>query len=130
MTTDLITRLEAASGADRELDRAIALVGGWTFQKMKRDRVPYWRDPGVTEYYMRLSGSPTFTASLDACRALHERLLPGWRYVVAAPALGKPFEVALSEFPNHGRVIVGKHKSVAELAWLIAILRASEARHG
>ncbi len=68
-TAGIIERLEAASGPDRELDGAIALSFGWTFEKMKGDRRPYYRKPGNTEYYLR-SEPPHYTSSIDAALSL------------------------------------------------------------
>jgi hypothetical protein len=69
MMDELIERLEKATGPDRELDGAIALSLGWTFQKMKGDSKPYYRKPGETTYYMR-SEVPAYTASIDAALTL------------------------------------------------------------
>lgn len=70
-TTDLIERLEKLTGPDRDMDGEIAKLRGWTFQKMKGDSRPYWRQPGVTTYYMReSSGPPAYTASMDAALQL------------------------------------------------------------
>jgi len=67
--SDLIARVEAASGPDREIDGAICLALGWTFQKMKGDSKPYYRRPGETAYYLR-STPPEYTASIDAALKL------------------------------------------------------------
>ncbi len=67
----------AASKPDRELDGLIAIWEGWTFEKMKGDAKPYWRQPRVSEYFWREhSGPPAYTASIDAAVALCERVLP------------------------------------------------------
>lgn len=66
---DLIKRLEAATGPSRELDQEICLALGWTFQKMKGDRRPYFRKPGDTEFYQR-SEPPDYTSSIDAALTL------------------------------------------------------------
>ena len=69
--SDLIARLEAATEGSRELDYKIALTQGWTLQKMKGDRKPYWREPGETQYYMRSTyGPPHYTTSLDDAMTL------------------------------------------------------------
>lgn len=69
--SSLIERIEKSEGADRELDGAIALSLGWTLQKMKGDARPYYRKPGVTQYYNRAE-PPAYTASIDAVRSLIE----------------------------------------------------------
>jgi len=80
---DLVERLEKAEGGSRELDAEIALLEGWTLQKMKGDRQPYWRKPGVTHWFSREhDGPPMYTTSIDAAVALAERLLPRWSGVV------------------------------------------------
>lgn len=66
---DLIRRLEGATEGSRELDGEIALSQGWTFQKMKGDSRPYWRKPGVTQYFSR-SDKPLYTVSLDCALTL------------------------------------------------------------
>lgn len=68
---ELIARLEAATGPSREFDGEIALLLGWTFQKMKGDARQYWRRPGVKEYYLRANeGPPPYTASVDHAETL------------------------------------------------------------
>lgn len=73
---ELIARVEKAAGPDRQIDFDFASMEGWTLQKMKGDRQPYWRKPGETAYYMR-SEPPRYTASIDEALGLVERLLPG-----------------------------------------------------
>jgi hypothetical protein len=81
----LAARCEAATGADREIDGAIALAFGWTLQKMRGDAKPYWRKPGETKFYTReLSGPPAYTSSIDDITALIQRELPGWDWQVAS----------------------------------------------
>jgi hypothetical protein len=65
---EIAERLRNATDPDREIDAAIALASGWTFQKMKRDRKPHWRAPGETRDFMTRD-LPRFTASLDAQKA-------------------------------------------------------------
>jgi len=92
---DLIQRLEAATEPSRELDRMICLHIGWTLKKMKGDARPYFRKPGVTEYYMR-SEPPAFTASIDAATYLAG---PGF-WEVSGPR--RYLEIPTS-VPNHWR---------------------------
>ncbi len=137
MTTlpELIARLEAATGPDRELDGELALSAGWTFQKMARDRVAYWRRPGETEYYMR-GTLPPYTASLDSALALVEAKLPGWWWEVSHGVLSAsghgPFWASLY-FGNRGlwdedgepTTIPGP---TPPLALLLALCRALQAQ--
>jgi hypothetical protein len=74
--TDLIDRLEKATGPDRDIDGAIALSLGWTLQKMKGDQHAYFRKPGVTDYFIR-DVPPPYTASVDAAISLVPEGL-GW----------------------------------------------------
>lgn len=61
---DLLARLEAAEGPDRELDDAVALAFGW------RKTENGWRDPSSILRAQR----PRFSNSLDAVIALARRL--------------------------------------------------------
>lgn len=91
---DLIARVEAATGPDREADRAIARMIGWhrVEPRFTRNRKGGWIAP---EDFMGVEQSgaprldslhgtsiwpdvPCFTATLDAALALAERVLPGW----------------------------------------------------
>lgn len=76
----LLTRVQAATGPDRELDEAI---GKWLWAKGYNpwDCFNYNKDRDV-------HGKP-FTSSIDAALALVEKLLPGWRYAMASVVLGK-----------------------------------------
>ena len=74
-------RVRNATGPDREIDAALALLAGWTREKMKGDRSPHWRKPGRTEYYMR-DDLPSYTTSVDAVTALIEHMLPGWAWKI------------------------------------------------
>ena len=68
---DRIERLQQAECGSRELDEEIARLLGWTFTKMKGDAKPYWRKPGVTEWFRRShEGPPHFTTSIDAAVTL------------------------------------------------------------
>lgn len=62
---DILRRLEAAKGADREIDRAILRYLGFTWRGMD-----YWNEDRVV-----WKGATFFTHSLDAAIALVERKL-------------------------------------------------------
>ncbi len=66
--TELLARVETATGADRELDDALAVVFGW--QKTEIG----WRDPNS----VLRSDRPRFSHSIDAVLAALKRMLPGW----------------------------------------------------
>lgn len=84
---DLIERLEAATGPDRELDVAIGLsLSLFVFERRGRDKLewyyPTWEDAGAYEKYSTYYGStgrqfPAYTSDLNAALALVERKLPG-----------------------------------------------------
>jgi hypothetical protein len=68
---NLISTLEGATAPCLELDADIAIVAGWTFEKMKGDAKPYWRKPGETSWFTRAKdGPPRYTASIDAALTL------------------------------------------------------------
>lgn len=69
---DILRRLEAAKGADREIDRAILRYLGFTWRGMD-----YWNEDRVV-----WKGQTCFTYSLDAAIALVERMKPGWTYLL------------------------------------------------
>jgi len=105
----LLARVEKATGPDRELDVAIRLA---LFPPAGR---PAWLP---------------YTASLDACQALQEQLLPKWSWsVMHRHGESGPYAVART-----ARVVgddVQGFDAVhdkAPLAWLAAILSALIAR--
>lgn len=90
---DLLGRVEAATGADRELDRAIwwpvsCLPSGLYMEGDDGARyadvcvglsdTPDWRHLGLYD------DAPFYTASLDAALALCERVLPGWTWDIGS----------------------------------------------
>lgn len=60
---ELLERVKAATGPDRELDGDIAEAFG-----------PHWNGRDLTR-----GQAPAVTRSIDAAMALVERMLPGWR---------------------------------------------------
>ena len=75
--SEIIARLEAATGPDRELDAEIAVYLGWQRPDAKRPYAwtrPIGPDGSVTT--CNDSFIPRYTASVDAAATL---LLPGWR---------------------------------------------------
>ncbi len=81
--SDVIARLEAATGADRELEKLIALACGWSAPDIdgvcgpnydKRDAYK-WRTPTGEAFGWF---PPAYTASLDAALALVGEKLPEW----------------------------------------------------
>lgn len=115
----LISRLEAASGPDRDLDldlwRAFTDTHG----------VP-------SDVAWRLAGEPRLTASLDAITALIERALPGWGWHTGCdnPERYKP-EASLYEYSSDStRALHSSHAKAptASLALCLALVRAKAAQ--
>lgn len=92
--TELLARVEAATGPDRELDRLLAKQFGWhrveprnttskkggwiapeDFMGLNSDGSPRLDSLHGTTIW---SDVPRLTASLDAALALADRVLPGW----------------------------------------------------
>lgn len=85
---ELLERVKAASGPDRETDVALwlAMTPGATYRTTRAKHTATGREWDINE--SRVNGGalvevPTFTASLDAALALVERVLPEDRIVTA-----------------------------------------------
>lgn len=129
MTKDLIERLEAATGADRELDRDLY----WLLRRPAAERA-YWnaamgmpRPLGerMPEGLGRIgveSASPAYTASLDASLALVGEKLPDATWLIGSGMAGL--------LPAWCRVDDGEMATAPTpaLAVLIALLRALETK--
>lgn len=79
--TELVARLEVASGPDRQIDRQIAKAIDPTIWK----RATNWASmpcgaPPETIERDAIRWVPAYTESLDAALALAERVLPGWGF--------------------------------------------------
>lgn len=121
---ELLERVKAETGPDRELDIAIGLaVGG--FERVQRGIL------GVVEYRFWMpeggwnSGSstvmiPKFTASLDAALALVERALPGAEWSVGHNACDDFVATCWVQ----GVEDLDYHAPTAALALLAALLSA------
>lgn len=101
---DLLERVKAATGPDRELDAEIEVAARW-LEAARIGIKPEYRAPwranragmvgdGHIDYL-----APTFTASLDAALALVERVLPvcGWAVGKSPSGIGwarciKPYQ--------------------------------------
>lgn len=139
---ELIERLEAGSGADRELDADISIA----LHALPVD-APDWLRNNFTRLGRLHDGSPgqicvihdnglpganwasaKLTSSLDACLALQNAVLPGWiRREVSWDSIafwGVWLDDNQCPYTNE---TYGSHKSECR-AWLIAILRAVEAK--
>jgi len=145
MHSELIARLEKATGPDREIDarldhatRRAGIVWGLgdNFGVTPADVVDHWTDEQWAERSKELAQSmPHYTSSLDAALALIERVMPGalWRIEKQGP-------VALSIYAAESRHLhafwatcglpgeqEGAHGATPALALLLALLRAQGA---
>jgi hypothetical protein len=134
IVTGLVERLEKATGPDREIDGLIVLTFyGWTFQKMKGDSCPYWREQNAEWYQRKKDGPPKVTASLDAALALVERVLPGW-----FPSIGQ--NIHYGHWRGSVRIVEetngditsfdGEHRTSPALALCLAALKAIQQTEG
>ena len=95
---ELLARVEAAAGPDRELDSSIALLCGWTHEVNHAEDYECWRNPDGKACYL-----PRYTASIDAALALVERVLPGWMWRVATCSVSDDAWVCPDfNHPTHG----------------------------
>lgn len=84
---ELLERVKAATGPDRELDHTIEArmrehVGSMGFGIYKT------ADEWIPQAIKRNFNSPRYTASIDAALALTERVLPGAGYMYQKPRAG------------------------------------------
>lgn len=124
--SDLIARLEKATGPHRELDLRIARAHGW------RDCGAAWARPGET--HSSVWAPPAFTASIEAALTL---VPEGWEYHISnrapAPHTGRAYvHNGEMQFIGGGMVRNPKYRgyettaSIPALALCIAALRARE----
>ena len=113
---ELLAKVQAATGPDREIDAALALLAGepQTFFGQFGLSLDHFGEVDGPECFRdaRWAGgghsyvAPTYTASLDAALALIERVLPRWS-----------LRLSLSEGYRHPCVVMGRsyptNKSVA-----------------
>lgn len=80
---DLLERIEAATGSDRELDGRIwCAINGYNFVAWDGAGVVYrFREPGIR--HMDAAHVQPVTRSVDSALALVERVLPGWTFTIA-----------------------------------------------
>lgn len=67
-----------------------------------------------------------FTSSIDATVSLIEKALPGWRWTVHSPRLGKKFGCGLADPRQGGHHTSAESEVNAPYAMLIAIFQALE----
>lgn len=103
--SDLLVRVEGATGVSYELEERIALA-------LEPDRLTHFRTP------------PRYTSSLDAALALVTRVLPGWYGVVSFGGTSGAQEAALSPPGKTPAVAVETSAATPSLALLAAMLKA------
>jgi hypothetical protein len=129
-TEELIARLAAATGPDRELDREIAPFLGWVREKRGRDRREWWYRPsGGRAYTWYEDHCPQYTASIDAALTL---VPEGWASASIQDGRG-PIGyvhnnamafVGIAGRPNPAKVWHEVRHPVRAIALCIAALRA------
>lgn len=141
---DLLSRVEAATGPDGELDAALWLrfVPGTTRKAttVNHPKGPYIIDE--TREHFRLVTVPAYSASLDAALALCERVLPGWAWCAAGPdaetseplcwaTLAGPVRMVKLDWdgpPEPDRETITSYAMTPALALLAALLKAVQAQ--
>lgn len=133
----LADRLERAEGPSRELDARVE----WMLGRWPADTSAYanhyegfvrhcsspaeYQDSETGEKYVGVEGDffymPEYSTSLDACRALHERLLPGWSADLRLDGLACQAEVIADTMS--ARCFRAEARTL-ELAWCSALCRA------
>ena len=108
----LLKRVEAATGADPELDAEIAkglsLYLYVTFYPFPLNGEAYWEGAEVrhsreVEPFEDYTPIPKYTASIDAAIALIERVLPGWWWSIGTCCLSDDARIAPDyNSPIHG----------------------------
>jgi hypothetical protein len=132
MHSELIARLEAATGPDRELDAAIAVASGqYVFEKRGRDRQEWFysttRDYDRRCLYYGGTARPleAYTASIDAALTLVPAELANNFLLSISP-------MSLDMGGRNWKCQVGKYRAAAPtpaLAICIAALRAKDTTH-
>lgn len=141
----LLSRLEAATGPDREIDARFAVscgavimrhdaAAGFAFFHADEEfpRAAFLSNctQGEDEAYRSLGqclSVERYTASIDAALALAERMLPGWMWYVGSVGENDMPQATVTEPAEDCRDFVG-HAPTAPVAILIALLRALSAR--
>jgi hypothetical protein len=113
---ELIKRLEAATGSDRELDNLIALAAGYTIAQKCMPNAP---DTYSTPKRKYIGVAPRFTESIDAALTL---VPDGWTRAVDATAPEMGIDVTLFP-PDDTAEVCETHDSEA-VATCMSALRA------
>jgi len=123
--TDLIARLEALTGPDREVDWDIGLNVGGMKSVRTFGMAGNWFDRCVDETSLSVS-MPDYTASIDAAVALCERVLPLMTKIVINTYSGGEYHHA--EIESDFGDFNGRNSPNPAIALLIATLKALDAK--
>jgi hypothetical protein len=127
--SDLITRLEGAEEADRELDarlyvELIARLRRPDIEDMIAARAASHPDENVWLSGARDWQVPPFTSSLDAALGLAERVLPGWWWVVSSTGGECAAEIGNLETPLADNIIATS--KTPAVALVLAVLKGKD----
>lgn len=129
--SELIERVEKATGPDRELDTCLWLkfTPGATRRvvHVKHAHSPAeWDIDETREASGQLITVPAYTASLDAALALADRVLPGCWWMAAKGRLraSEPLYGARLFFGTDEAIGEAEHEQSAALAIVLALLKA------
>lgn len=128
---ELLERVKAATGPDRELDRDICIAlqyGGENSEGAANVRVdPEWGDDNDLIFEIGAEECcnpiPELTASIDAALALAERVLPGWEIALGTCGLNNCPWACLTEPEEPFRGFAADAPTM-ELAFIEALLQA------
>lgn len=129
MTTNLqslLTRVEAATSGDRELDTLIAIAFTPDARKSEEH---HWTLFEIGDY--RLAYAEPYTSSLDAALALVARVLPEWRPYLENWGVvpGREWRVTLRYWDKRANAW-GTTPALAILSVLLRALQTTEVEHG
>jgi len=111
--SDLLEKVRACEGADREVDRLIVEAFG--------------TKPSGIPVCANILGIGAFTSSVDAALALVERVLPGWWWAVGQYSGGAASANVSRDGKRHGPDVMAPTPALALLAALLTALLAEEA---
>lgn len=125
----LLAKIEAATGPDRELDELLTAwaVGATLQADATFDHKPAYHRDG---FWVSIEPITPLTASIDAALALVERILPGFRLELEQSLDGKWWDAYLMEVGTSGPAIgrTDQGYNFPALAILNALLKALIAR--
>lgn len=127
--TELIARLEAATGPDRVLDRDLyALLEDAELRPWRPGaRKCWWYARGSDRVLQCSDGTALYTASIDAALALVERVLPGWLVSIMIGHGKAVAHVRDKSILAPDKIEGDGYAVTPALAVLLALLRAVEA---